>query len=110
MMSRKMIFVSFIGILVYLFLFSTILAGSAAAQQKPWWPVACYEDKDGKITEIQYVPLQEKPSKKWHLVSLIPHIKDVGWVSSNYGIIDEAKRQGVKVTVLEAGGYENLSK
>jgi protein TorT len=82
----------------------------STAGDKPWWPIPVYAEKDGKMVETEYVPLQEKPSKRWHLVSLIPHIKDVGWVSSNYGLISEAKRQGVKVTCLEAGGYENLSK
>jgi periplasmic protein TorT len=82
----------------------------AGAQDKPWWPAKVQVQRDGKMTEVDYVPLQEKASKKWHLVVLMPHLKDVGLVSITYGAVMEARRRGVKLTVLEAGGYENLSR
>jgi protein TorT len=55
------------------------------------------------------VPL-EKASKKWHICVLFPHLKDTSWVAAVYGVTDEAKRLGVKMTVFEAGGYTNLSR
>jgi len=52
----------------------------------------------------------DKTSKKWKICALFPHLKDSYWVSFDYGIIAEAKRLGVAVTVLQAGGYEFLPK
>jgi protein TorT len=31
-------------------------------------------------------------------------------LGANYGLVEEAKRQGVKLTILEAGSYDNLNK
>ncbi|WP_287298347.1 substrate-binding domain-containing protein [Mesorhizobium sp.] len=62
-----------------------------------------------KVEAIDYVPL-EKAEKPWNLCVLFPHLKDSYWVSVDYGIVEEAKRLGVKVTVLHAGGYDALPK
>jgi protein TorT len=37
-------------------------------------------------------------------------MKDAYWLGVDYGVIEEAKRQGVKLEVVEAGGYTNLAK
>ncbi|MFM2586789.1 TMAO reductase system periplasmic protein TorT [Vibrio sp. TBV020] len=42
--------------------------------------------------------------------AIYPHLKDSYWLSVNYGMIDEAKKQNVDLRVLEAGGYLNLEK
>ncbi|NLS13399.1 TMAO reductase system periplasmic protein TorT [Vibrio sp. SM6] len=44
------------------------------------------------------------------LCAIYPHLKDSYWISVNYGMVSEAKRQGVTLRVLEAGGYLNLEK
>ena len=41
---------------------------------------------------------------------LFPHMKDTFWVAVDYGIVEEAKRMGVNMTLYQAGGYENLPK
>jgi protein TorT len=62
---------------------------------------------DGTKKEIEYSPpLQAK--KKWNVCVLIPHLKDVFWKAVDFGAMDEAARLGVKATLYEAGGYENL--
>lgn len=78
-----------------------------AAEQ--WWPFPVFENKDGKLVETEYVPL-EKASQNWDICVLFPHLKDSYWVAVDYGIVEEARRQGVKVTVLQAGGYDSLPK
>lgn len=98
---------------------STVLACalSAAIATSPasaadWWPFKINAAKNGNLKDIQgieYSPL-EKASKPWNLCVLFPHLKDSYWVSVDYGIVEEAKRLGVKVTVLQAGGYDALPK
>lgn len=91
----------------------TVLAGSAgAAAAQDWWPFAIDAAKGGDLTKvenIEYSPL-EKAEKPWNLCVLFPHLQDSYWLSVNYGIAEEAKRLGVKFTLLQAGGYSNLPK
>ena len=79
---------------------------SASAQE--WWPFTLVPD-GAESTEIQYEPL-EKASEKWDLCVLFPHLKDSYWVASNYGIVQEAKRLGVRAYTFQAGGYDQLPK
>lgn len=44
------------------------------------------------------------------ICGIYPHLKDSYWLSVNYGMVDEAKKQNVDLRVLEAGGYLNLEK
>ena len=85
------------------------IATLALAEDKAWWPLSVVDWSSGSSVPTNYVPL-EKASKKWHLCVLVPHMKDSWWVAFDYGIVEEAKRLGVKVTVFEAGGYTNLAK
>ncbi|MGB3539379.1 MAG: TMAO reductase system periplasmic protein TorT [Mesorhizobium sp.] len=91
---------------------SATMMSAAAAQAADWWPFKIAAAKDGdlkNVQEIEYTPL-EKAEKPWNLCVLFPHLQDSYWVSVNYGIIEEAKRLGVKVTVFQAGGYTALPK
>lgn len=55
-----------------------------------------------------YVALP-KASKKWEICVSFPHMKDAYWLGVNYGVVEEAKRQGVKMQLVEAGGYTELN-
>lgn len=81
-------------------------AGSASAEEA-WWPVKVYDASSGSNVEVDYVPV-EKAEKPWNICVLFPHMKDSFWVAVAYGIVEEAQRQGVNMTLYEAGGYENL--
>lgn len=85
---------------------ATLLIGFQAAA-KDWWPVNVLNMDSGKPIEQQYTPLA-KAEKPWNLCVLFPHMKDTFWVAVDYGIVEEAKRMGVNVTLYQAGGYENL--
>lgn len=44
------------------------------------------------------------------ICAIYPHLKDSYWLSVNFGMVDEAKKQNIDLRVLEAGGYLNLEK
>jgi len=83
-------------------------AGAAFAADK-WWPAKIYDLDSGTAKVTEYSPL-EKAAKPWNICVLFPHMKDTFWVAVDYGIVEEAKRMGVNMTLYEAGGYENLPK
>lgn len=55
----------------------------------------------------EYTPL-EKADEPWKLCVSFPHMKDAYWLGVDYGVTEQAKAAGVNLTVVEAGGYENL--
>jgi protein TorT len=57
---------------------------------------------------VDYQPLATTASK-WRLAVSFPHMKDAYWLAVNYGVVDEARRLGVALDLVQAGGYENLS-
>jgi protein TorT len=82
--------------------------GTAHAADK-WWPAKIYDLDSGSAKVTDYTPL-EKAAKPWKVCVLFPHMKDTFWVAVDYGVVEEAKRMGVNMTLYEAGGYENLPK
>ena len=58
---------------------------------------------------IDYRPLTEA-TQKWRICASYPHLKDSYWLSVNYGMVEEARRLGVALNVVEAGGYPNLAR
>ena len=83
-------------------------AAGAHAEDK-WWPAKVYDFDSGAKKVVEYTPL-EKASKPWNICVLFPHMKDTFWVAVDYGVVEEAKRMGVNMTLYQAGGYENLPK
>ena len=83
------------------------LGFATAASAADWFPIKVYDASSGTNVEVDYVPV-EKASKPWNICVLFPHMKDSFWVAVAYGIVEEAKRQNVNMTLYEAGGYENL--
>src|SRR5688572_4493525 len=49
-------------------------------------------------------------TKKWRICISMPNMNDDYYVAMNYGAVEEAKRLGVEMTMVNAGGYTNLSK
>ncbi len=47
-------------------------------------------------------------NKVWKLCALYPSLKDSYWLSVNYGMLEAAKKYGVSLKVLEAGGYRQF--
>ncbi|MGA8753573.1 TMAO reductase system periplasmic protein TorT [Candidatus Deferrimicrobium sp.] len=91
-----------------------VYASSVFAAEAKWYPypVQVWDppfNMDSPRKNVEYVPL-EKASKKWNICVSFPHMKDAYWLAVDYGVVSEAKRQGVKMQLVEAGGYTNLSK
>lgn len=69
-----------------------------------WEPPFDYT-RPGKISPYEMV----KPAtRRWNLCAVYPHLKDAYWLGVNYGMIEEARRLGVEMRILEAGGYPSL--
>jgi protein TorT len=88
--------------------------GSAYAAEGSWYPYPAQAVEppfatDGTLKDITYVPLT-KASKPWNICVSFPHMKDAYWLGVDYGVVDEAKRLGVKLNLVEAGGYTELNK
>lgn len=82
--------------------------GGAKAQDA-WWPVKVYDFDSGQAKVVDYSPL-EKAAKPWNVCVLFPHMKDTFWVAVDYGVVQEARRLGINMTLYQAGGYVNLPK
>jgi protein TorT len=88
-------------------------AGPAGAEEA-WYPfkVQVWDppfDMASPRKDIEYAPV-EKAAQKWDICVSFPHMKDAYWMAVNYGVVEESRRQGVKMTLVEAGGYTNLNK
>lgn len=92
---------------------AAVMAAGAAQAEGEWFPYQAQAVEppfaaDGKTVEVEYVPV-EKASKPWNICVSFPHMKDAYWLGVDYGVVEEAKRTGVKMTLVEAGGYTELS-
>jgi protein TorT len=82
---------------------------SAAAQAADWFPLPVNSiDANGVAAQVNYQPLP-KASQPWDICVSFPHMKDPFWLAANYGVVEEAKRLGVRIQVLDAGGYTQLN-
>ena len=88
---------------------SALVAGGSAWADGDWWPAKIYDFDSGSQKVAEYTPLA-KAAKPWNICVLFPHMKDTFWVAVDYGVVEEAKRMGVNMTLYQAGGYENLPK
>jgi len=98
--------------------FTLALAVSAAFAtpafaQDAWYPYPAEQvtpafAADGTVEPVTYTPL-EKASQPWNICVSFPHMKDAYWLGVDYGVVEEAKRLGVKMNLVEAGGYTELT-
>ncbi len=86
-------------------------ATQALAEEREWILEAWSKpfDYSSASEKITYRPI-EAASRKWRLCASYPHLKDSYWLSVNYGMVEEARRLGIALTVVEAGGYPNLAR
>jgi protein TorT len=96
-----------------LMLATTALAAAGAAEAEDWFPYAASQVEppfaaDGTSNDVEYVPL-EKAEQPWNICVSFPHMKDAYWLGVDYGVAEEATRLGVKMNLVEAGGYTELN-
>lgn len=86
--------------------------GAAVSEAQESWPVNAWTppfDYRGAPEAIQYAPLA-RASKSWRICASYPHLKDSYWLSVNYGMVERARHLGIRLRVVEAGGYPNLER
>ena len=91
-----------------------LATGAALAGAADWYPfpVEVWNppfNMDSPRSTVEYRPL-DKASGKWDICVSFPHMKDAYWTAVNYGVVEEARRLGVKMQLVEAGGYTNLNR
>ena len=94
------------------FAFLILTAPATGQAIKEWYPVEVevwtppFNDLRQREQKL-YTPL-EKAQKKWRIRVFIPHLKDDYWLGVNFGLIKEARRLGISLSIYEAGGYDQL--
>lgn len=91
---------------------ASLLPASAFAMDS-WFPYDAQEvtpafSTDGEVNSISYEAL-ESADEAWNICVSFPHMKDAYWLGVNYGVVDEARRLGVNLNLVEAGGYTELA-
>ena len=84
-------------------------ADEAAAADWAPYPVEVWSvpgDATSPRTVMDYVPVTA--TQAWNICVSFPHMKDAYWLAVDYGAVEESRRQGVSMTLVEAGGYTNL--
>jgi len=74
-----------------------------------WYPLDVNQigpDGSAKVVQFQGV---EKAAKPWKICAAFPHLKDSFWMAADYGMVEEAKKLGLKLQIMDAGGYPNLN-
>ncbi|MGE0212955.1 MAG: TMAO reductase system periplasmic protein TorT [Parvibaculaceae bacterium] len=92
---------------------AAMLAVGAAYAEEAWYPYNAAKIEppfaaDGKSVDVSYEPL-DKASKPWDICVSFPHMKDAYWLGVDYGVAEESARLGVKMNLLDAGGYTELN-
>jgi len=83
-----------------------------AEAAKPWYPVRVdvwqppFNESRQRVAR-EYVALG-KAANPWRICVSIPHLKDAFWLGVNHGLVEEARRLGVALSLYHAGGYEYL--
>lgn len=92
----------------------TVAIPSTAFAEGAWFPYPAQEvtpafSSDGTTSNITYTAL-DAAEKAWNICVSFPHMKDAYWLGVDYGVVDEARRLGVNLNVVEAGGYTELNR
>lgn len=92
-------------------LITVLCAAPARAENWSPYPVEVWNppfDMESPRAQIAYEAL-ERAEKPWEICVSFPHMKDAYWLAVDYGVAEEAKRLGVKMQLVEAGGYTELN-
>ena len=89
---------------------SIIIADTTPAFAENWTiPVVIRTpplDMTGKQVPGMHTSLDKSEiTKKWNICVSWPHVKDPYYIAMTYGVTEEAKRLGLKMTVVAADGY-----
>ncbi len=89
-----------------------MFTASATVASAETWTVSTWDppyDFSNPPKEIEYQGL-DAVSKQWNLCVVFPHFKGPYWGAVNYGVVEQAKKLGLKADIVDAGGAKNLDK
>ena len=81
---------------------------AATAYAADWYPLQVKTGPQDDAKLVNYSPLA-KAAKSHRVCASFPHMKDPFFLAANYGMVEEAKRLGVRLQTLDAGGYTQLA-
>lgn len=83
----------------------------APARAERWTVLSWPEPYDytGAPETVDYAPLA-RAARPWRICAAYPHLKDAYWISVNYGMVEQATAAGVRLTVVDAGGYPSVER
>jgi len=85
------------------------LSFSGTALAADWFPLQVNSvQADGSVTEVEYRGV-ESAEESWKICAAYPHLKDSFWMAANYGMVEEARRLGLQLQIMDAGGYPQLN-
>ena len=90
---------------------TTCLTTAAFANDWYPYPVEVWDppfNMESARSTVDYKPL-DAATKPWEICVSFPHMKDAYWLGVDYGVAQEAERLGVKMQLVEAGGYTELN-
>ena len=87
----------------------SVPAAGAWAAAADDWEAPLLVDQDNAHEVYKPLPAGAVAGKGYHLCVALPHMKDAYYIAKDYGLVLEARRQGVSISVMAAGGYNNLS-
>jgi periplasmic protein TorT len=82
----------------------------ASGDGEDWAPidVDVYADLSQDDRSVgTYEPI-DAAAEPWEICVSFPHLQDAYWLGVNWGAAEQAEDLGVNMTLVEAGGYENL--
>lgn len=82
--------------------FAICLLMCLSAQAEEWFPAPVVSD--GRA--LNYLP-QNKAREPWKICALLPQGFGRYWWAMSWGLAKEAERQGVRLGIYDAGGYQN---
>jgi ABC-type sugar transport system substrate-binding protein len=87
-------------------------AGVLAQTKKPQTasPTAQTAQPAGTRNADEAYPRPPKPAKQYTIGLSVPQLNNPHFVNELYGYMDEAEKLGVKLVVVEAGGYQKIDR
>lgn len=96
---------------IAVFLATQTFSSSPRAMQEKWDAVAWQApyDYSGPSRSVTITPIA-KAQRPWRLCAAYPHLKDAYWISVNFGMVTQAIATGVRLKIVDAGGYPNIER
>lgn len=85
------------------------LAVSPLGAAADWFPMDVQQIMPEGTTKVVQYQAVDKAAQPWKICAALPHLKDAFWMATDYGMVEEAKRLGVNLHIMDAGGYPNLN-